>query len=85
MNPEMQPERVFSELEFRRYTGEDGSPRYIAYRGVVYDVSDCPKWRTGMHEQLHFAGLDLTGELIEAPHGEEVFSRPCVKRVGRLV
>jgi hypothetical protein len=37
-----------------------------------------------MHEQLHFAGLDLTGELIEAPHGEEVFSRPCVKRVGRL-
>lgn len=57
---------------------------YVACRGVVYDVTECPKWRTGMHEALHFPGLDLTSELPEAPHGDEVFSRPCVKRVGRL-
>jgi predicted heme/steroid binding protein len=51
---------------------------------VVYDVSDCPKWRTGLHEALHFAGFDLTSELPEAPHGREVFTRPCVRRVGVL-
>jgi predicted heme/steroid binding protein len=85
LRPQVDHERIFSELEIRRYNGENGLPRYIAYQGVVYDVSDCPKWRTEMHEQLHFPGQDLTGELPEAPHGEEVFSRPCVKRVGKLV
>ncbi|MBL8055991.1 MAG: cytochrome B5 [Anaerolineales bacterium] len=77
-------ERVFSELELQRYNGERGRPAYIAYGGVVYDVSDCPKWRTGMHEQLHFAGLDLTRALAQAPHAAEVFRRPCLKRVGVL-
>ena len=77
-------ERVFTEREIRRYTGERGWPKYVAYAGVVYDVSDCPKWRSEMHEQLHFPGQDLTSELPDAPHGTEVFSRPCVKQVGRL-
>jgi predicted heme/steroid binding protein len=57
----------------------------VAFAGVVYDVSDCPKWRTGFHEQLHFAGQDLTGELPDAPHTADVFQRPCVKRVGLLI
>lgn len=78
-------EREFTERELQRYNGEQGWPAYIAYAGVVYDVSRCPKWRTGLHEQLHFAGLDLTRSLRKAPHAEEVFRRPCVKRVGRLV
>jgi predicted heme/steroid binding protein len=77
-------ERRISERELRRCNGDRGAPKYVAYRGVVYDVSDCPKWRGGLHEQLHFPGQDLTSELPEAPHGEEVFSRPCVKRVGIL-
>jgi predicted heme/steroid binding protein len=76
--------RVFTESELQGYNGERGRPRYIAYAGVVYDVGDCPKWRTGLHEQLHFAGLDLTRSLAKAPHAAEVFGRPCVKRVGVL-
>ena len=75
-------ERRFTELGLRRYNGEGGRRMYVAHAGVVYDVSDCPKWRTGLHEQLHFPGQDLTSELPDAPHAEEVFSRPCVKRVG---
>lgn len=77
-------ERLFTLAELKRYTGERGAPAYVAYQGVVYDVSECPKWRTGLHEQLHFAGFDLTGELGDAPHSVEVFTRPCVRRVGRL-
>ncbi|MGQ0603966.1 MAG: cytochrome b5 domain-containing protein [Anaerolineales bacterium] len=77
-------ERTFSERELQRYNGESGQRAYIAYDGVVYDVSDCPKWRTGLHEQLHFAGTDLTRSLRKAPHFDEVFARPCVKRMGIL-
>ena len=78
------PDNVITQIELKRSTGERGTRKLIAYRGLVYDVTDCPKWRTDLHEQLHFAGQDLTGELPEAPHQEEVFSRPCVKIVGRL-
>jgi len=77
-------DRIVTEAELRRSTGERGTRKLIAYKGTVYDVSDCPKWRTDLHEQLHFPGQDLTGELLEAPHREEVFSRPCVKVVGQL-
>ena len=78
------PDRTFTEQELKRYNGERGERAYVAYQGVVYDVGDCPKWRTGLHEDLHFPGFDLTSELPEAPHGREVFTRPCVKRVGVL-
>jgi predicted heme/steroid binding protein len=76
-------EKIFTERELQRYNGED-EPMYVAYQGIVYDVSQCPKWRRGMHENLHYAGLDLSGEMTDAPHQQEVFQRPCVKRVGRL-
>jgi predicted heme/steroid binding protein len=80
---ELIPRRVFSERELLRYNGDDG-PMYIAHQGIVYDVTDCPKWRSGLHENLHFPGQDLTGEFPEAPHGMEVFDHPCVRRVGSL-
>jgi len=78
------PNRIVTQMELRRGTGERGAPKLIAFHGIVYDVSDCPKWRKDMHEQLHFPGQDLTTELPDAPHAEDVFSRPCVKVVGRL-
>jgi predicted heme/steroid binding protein len=79
----MDGERIFTPRELIQFDGESG-PMYIAYAGIVYDVSDCPRWRSGLHERLHFPGQDLTGELGDAPHGTEVFSRPCLRRVGRL-
>ncbi len=78
------PDHIVSTMELRHNNGERGSRKFIAYQGVVYDVTDCPKWRPDMHEQLHFPGQDLTGELPDAPHHEEVFQRACVKIVGRL-
>ena len=78
------PDRIVTHMELRRGTGERGAPKWIAYKGIVYDVTDCPKWRTDLHEQLHFPGQDLTSELPDAPHKDEVFSRPCVRAIGRL-
>jgi predicted heme/steroid binding protein len=79
------PNRIVTDLELKRSTGERGTRKLIAYQGIVYDVTDCPKWRMDLHEQLHFPGQDLTSELPEAPHKDDVFSRPCVKIIGRLV
>lgn len=70
--------------ELRRNNGERGTQKWIAYDGVVYDVTSCPKWRTEMHERLHFPGQDLSTELTDAPHKADVLTRPCVKIVGRL-
>lgn len=77
-------ERVFTEQQLRLFIGERGYPMYVAYAGIVYDVSRCPKWRRGLHEHLHWPGQDLTGELAGAPHTDDVFNHPCVRRVGRL-
>jgi predicted heme/steroid binding protein len=75
----------FTLQEIMRFDGEDGQPMYLAYEGVVYDVSNCPRWRTGLHEFLHFPAQDLTGEMEGAPHSVEVFTHTCVKQVGILV
>lgn len=76
--------REFTLNEIRRYDGEDG-PMLVAFRGKVFDVTSCPHWRSGIHENLHFPAQDLTSEFPQAPHGEEVFTRPCVRMVGYLV
>ncbi len=78
-------EKVFTEKELQQYNGERGRSIYVAYAGIVYDVTHAPKWRTGLHEDLHYSGIDLTRSLRKAPHGEEVFVRLGVKRVGRLI
>lgn len=77
-------ERTVSLLELRRNNGERGARKWVAHAGTVYDVTDCPHWQKDLHEHLHFPGQDLTSELPDAPHGEDVFTRPCVKVVGRL-
>jgi len=78
------PARRVSLAELKRNTGERGARKFIAYQGIVYDVTDCQKWKLDMHENLHFPGQDLSGELEEAPHNEEVFRHPCVIVIGRL-
>lgn len=78
------PEVVITDLKLRRNNGDKGAPKWIAYDGIVYDVSDCPKWRKEMHENLHFPGQDLTTELADAPHTISVLLHPAIKIVGRL-
>ena len=77
-------ERIFTERELQQFDGTRGKPAYIACHGVVYDVSASVMWRGGLHQDLHYAGIDLTRTLRKAPHTAEVFSHATVKRMGRL-
>jgi predicted heme/steroid binding protein len=79
----MSPERLFTLSELRIYNG-DHDEMYVCHAGIVYDVSQSKHWRSGIHENLHFPGQDLTGEINEAPHGEEVFLHPDIHIVGRM-
>ncbi len=62
--------------------GQDRPEIWVAYKGVIYDVTESRLWRNGKHYE-HWAGQDLTHELPDAPHTETVFER--MKAVGRLV
>ena len=75
----------YTVAELRTFDGTQNRRKFVAYNGFIYDVTDCPKWRSEMHEEQHFPAQDLTGELIDAPHNKEVFDYPCVKKVGRLL
>ena len=75
--------KTFTLEELKEYNGENGKSAYVAFKGKIYDMTNSPMWDDGDHFGLHAAGRDLTGELGDAPHGEEAFEgRPIV---GELV
>ena len=73
------PEITLSQLALRN--GQDKPQVWVAYKGLVYDVTESRLWRIGKHYE-HWAGQDLTDELKDAPHNENVFDK--FKVIGRL-
>jgi predicted heme/steroid binding protein/uncharacterized membrane protein len=57
--------------QLSHFDGKEGRPAYIAYKGIVYDVSQGRLWKNGAHVMRHSAGNDLTDMLKNAPHGED--------------
>ena len=80
MNGESLP--AVSERMLALRNGRDRPEIWVAYRGIVYDLSASRMWLKGMHYE-HWAGQDLTDELPDAPHDADVFADKPV--VGRLV
>jgi len=78
--PEELPQYSKSQLALRN--GQDKPEIWVAYKGVIYDVSESRLWRRGQHYE-HWAGQDLTDELPDAPHTDEVFER--FKAIGKVV
>jgi len=70
--PEELPQYTRSQLALRN--GQDKPDTWVAYKGVIYDVTESRLWRRGQHYE-HWAGQDLTDELPDAPHTDEVFQR----------
>ena len=74
------PSFTISQLALRN--GRDKEEVWIAYQGRIYDVSKSRLWKDGTHYE-HWAGQDLTSELVDAPHTEKVFESFDV--VGKLL
>jgi predicted heme/steroid binding protein/uncharacterized membrane protein len=73
LSKELTPEQL------SQFDGRDGRPAYIAYKGMVYDLSNSRLWKNGSHMVKHHAGTDLTGALAQAPHQEDrVLAMPQV-------
>lgn len=73
------PEYSRAQLALRN--GQDKPEVWVAYQGLIYDVTRSRLWREGKHYE-HWAGQDLTDELKDAPHNEKVFDKFQV--IGRL-
>lgn len=66
--------KVFTKEELAQYDGKDGKPTYVAVKGKVYDVSGSEQWEDGEHQFMHNSGKDLSDEILDAPHDEDVLS-----------
>ncbi len=74
--------KEFTADDLSEFDGKDGRPVYVAYKGIVYDVTESAMWGDGDHEATHSAGMDLTEEHEDAPHDVYVTDFP---EVGKLI
>jgi predicted heme/steroid binding protein/uncharacterized membrane protein len=65
------------------YDGKEGRPVYFAFEGKIYDATQSPLWKQGVHMGRHTAGNDLTEALKQAPHGLEKVT--AMKAAGALI
>lgn len=75
--------KEFTPEELSSFSGNEGAPAYVAYKGTIYDVSGSKLWKAGKHMMRHAAGQVLDAQMAAAPHGPEVLER--VPQVGTLV
>jgi predicted heme/steroid binding protein len=76
-------ERTFTRGQLSEFNGKEGRPAYVAYKGKVYDVTGSFQWKEGNHWVIHEAGTDLTREMEDAPHFDDVFAGFMI--IGTLV
>jgi len=65
--------KKFTLEELAKYNGKNVKAAYVAYQGIVYDVSNSYLWKNGEHKG-HYAGRDLTEEISTAAHGPGVLT-----------
>ena len=73
--------KEFTKQQLALRNGQDREEIWVAYHGVIYDVSHSRLWKNGKHYE-HWAGQDLTEELADAPHDTKVFDKLQV--IGKL-
>ena len=66
--------KTFSKAQLALRNGQDREEIWVAFQGKIYDVTHSRLWRNGKHYE-HWAGQDLTDELSDAPHTEQVFKK----------
>jgi predicted heme/steroid binding protein len=66
--------KVYSRAALALRNGQDREEIWVAYNGLIYDVTASRLWRNGKHYE-HWAGQDLSPELADAPHTASVFEK----------
>ncbi|MEZ4804157.1 MAG: cytochrome b5 domain-containing protein [Bacteroidia bacterium] len=74
--------KEYSSQQLALRNGQDKPEVWIAFKGIIYDVSESRLWKNGKHYE-HWAGQDLTDELKDAPHSESVFKK--FPKIGILI
>jgi len=65
---------IYTKQQLALRNGQDKPQIWVAYKGLIYDMTDSRLWRNGKHYE-HWAGQDLTDELQDAPHTDAVFEK----------
>lgn len=65
---------VYTSFQLALRNGTDREEIWCAYKGKIYELTKSKLWRGGKHYE-HWAGQDLTSELKDAPHNENVFDK----------
>lgn len=73
--------KTYSKEQLALRNGQDRPEIWVAFRGLVYDLGSSRLWKNGKHYE-HWAGQDLTDELLGAPHTDKVFEK--FKAIGQL-
>ncbi|PSL04407.1 cytochrome b5 domain-containing protein [Cecembia rubra] len=73
--------KTYTKQQLALRNGQDRPEIWVAYQGIIYDVSQSRLWKNGKHYE-HWAGQDLSEELQDAPHTANVFLK--FDQVGKL-
>ena len=65
---------IITKAKLSLRNGQDRDEIWVAFNGLVYDVTHSRLWKNGKHYE-HWAGQDLTAELKDAPHNANVFDK----------
>lgn len=75
-------EPTFTLKQLAAYNGKNGQPAYVAYKGIVYDLTAVSNWSSGKHHGIS-AGTDVTEVFSASPHAVSILKMGIV--VGKLV
>lgn len=65
---------MFTKAQLALRNGQEKQEIWCAYKGKIYELNRSKLWRNGKHYE-HWAGQDLTSEMVNAPHTENVFDK----------
>lgn len=74
--------KTYTKQQLALRNGQDKPEIWVAYKGDIYDLTASRLWKNGKHYE-HWAGQDLTEELMDAPHTEKVFVK--FNPIGKLI
>lgn len=66
--------KSYTKSQLALYNGHDKDEIWCGFMGKIYDLTHSRMWSSGTHYE-HWAGQDLTDELDDAPHNEQVFEK----------